>query len=106
MRAGSYPMRFSPSLAMAAATAVTNGPLATFTRHVDLLGGLYLVARVGEEDGFAAQNQQAAIAAGEAGEVAEVGAERHQQAVQFAFREAGGHRVPALVEWVGGSRAS
>ena len=33
MRAGSYPMRFSPSLAMAAATSASNGPLAIFTRH-------------------------------------------------------------------------
>ena len=73
----------------AASTSATSGPLAM----LDLAGGflrrLNLVARVGEEDAPFRQNQQGAVAAGEARKIAQIGAEGHQQAIEFAPGQAG-----------------
>src|ERR1035438_10026587 len=48
------------------------------------LRGLDLVARIREQDASPRKNQQGAARAGEAGEIAQVGAEGYQQAIQFA----------------------
>ncbi len=72
----------------------------------DLPRGLNLVARVGKQDGFFGEEQQVAVAAGEAGEVAQIGAERHQEGVEFPFGQLCCDGLPALLERASGHSAA
>ena len=68
-------------------TSGSSGPLATIlTRQVASSRRLDLVARIGEQDRARGRPAAAAVAAGEAGQVAQVGAEGHQQRIQLALR--------------------
>src|ERR1019366_6980785 len=61
----------------------------------DFLSGLDLVAWIGKQDGLAGQHEQQGVAAGEAGEVTQVGAEGDEQGVKLAAGERGGNGVAA-----------